>query len=94
MARKKILFVCATGIATSTEVAERVMRYLKDNGVACDYEQTNVSAVQDRAKKAELDISTTKIPYELGVPTLRGLPLITGVGEDELLAKIKEIIQG
>ncbi len=94
MAKKKILFVCATGVATSTEVAERVTSFLKANGIECDYEQTNVASVQDRSRGADLVIATTKIPYELDVPTLRGLPLITGVGEDALLAKIKEIIQG
>lgn len=50
--------------------------------------------MQDRSRGADLVIVTTKIPYKLDVPTLRGLPLITGVGEDALLAKIKEIIQG
>ncbi len=94
MAKKKILFVCATGVATSTEVAERVTRFLRENGIECDSEQTNVAAVQSRAQGADLVIATTKIPYELGVPTLRGLPLITGVGEEALLAKIKEIMQG
>lgn len=94
MAKKKILFVCATGIATSTQVAERVMRYLKENGIECDYEQTNVSSVQSRAEGVDLVIATTKIPYELKVPTLRGLPLITGVGADALLSKIKEIMKG
>lgn len=94
MAKKKILFVCATGVATSTEVAERVSRFLKEEGIECDYEQTNVAAVKSAAANADLVIATTKIPYDLGVPTLRGLPLITGVGEDELLAKIKQIVQG
>ncbi|MBJ3641472.1 PTS sugar transporter subunit IIB, partial [Salmonella enterica subsp. enterica serovar Corvallis] len=28
---KMILFVCATGVATSTAVAEKVMEYCKDN---------------------------------------------------------------
>lgn len=94
MAKKKILFVCATGIATSTEVAERVTRFLRENGIECDYEQANVASVQSRTHGIDLVIATTKIPYDLGVPTLRGLPLITGVGEDALLAQIKEIMQG
>lgn len=93
MAKKKILFVCATGIATSTEVAERVSRFLRERNIEFDAEQTNVAAVQSRARNADLVIATTKIPYELGVPTLRGLPLITGVGADALLAQIADILQ-
>lgn len=94
MAKKKILFVCATGIATSTQVAERVTRYLKEQGIDCDYEQTNVASVKSRAQGADLVVATTKIPYELDVPVVRGLPLITGIGEQALLEDIKKRLQG
>lgn len=43
---KMILFVCATGVATSTAVAEKVMEYCKDNGLDVNYSQTNVASCQ------------------------------------------------
>ena len=33
--KKTILFVCATGIATSTVVAEKTMEFLHDHGFRC-----------------------------------------------------------
>lgn len=42
---KMILFVCATGVATSTAVAEKVMEYCKDNGLDVNYSQTNVASL-------------------------------------------------
>ncbi len=37
-----ILFVCATGIATSTAVTEKVMEYCKEHGLNVNYSQTNL----------------------------------------------------
>ncbi|MDI8799885.1 PTS sugar transporter subunit IIB, partial [Salmonella enterica subsp. enterica serovar Montevideo] len=37
---------------------------------------------------AALVVSTTKVPYELDIPVVSGLPIITGVGEDKVLEKI------
>ena len=35
-----ILFVCATGIATSTAVTEKVMEYCKEHGLNVNYSPT------------------------------------------------------
>jgi len=40
-----ILFVCATGIATSTAVTEKVMEYCKEHGLNVNYSQTNVASL-------------------------------------------------
>lgn len=86
---KNLLFVCATGIATSTAVTEKVMEFLKDKGVNdVNYSQTNVASVQTNSEDADLIVSTTKIPYELATPVINGLSLITGVGEEKVLNSI------
>ncbi|MBP1046247.1 PTS sugar transporter subunit IIB [Enterococcus sp. BWM-S5] len=88
---KNLLFVCATGIATSTAVTEKVMEFLKEKGVTnVNYSQTNVASVQSTADDADLIVSTTKIPYELNTPVINGLALITGVREEKVLDAIYE----
>lgn len=88
---KNLLFVCATGIATSTAVTEKVMEFLKEKGVKdVNYSQTNVASVQSTADDADLIVSTTKIPYELNTPVINGLALITGVREEKVLDAIYE----
>ncbi len=57
---KMILFVCATGVATSTAVAEKVMEYCKDNGLDVNYSQTNVASLPNNTDGAALVVSTTK----------------------------------
>lgn len=93
---KNLLFVCATGIATSTAVAEKVMGFLKERGLRdVNYSQTNVASVQSNSDNADLIVSTLKIPYELDVPVINGLALITGINEDKVLNSIySELTEG
>ena len=93
---KNLLFVCATGIATSTAVAEKVMGFLKERGLTdVNYSQTNVASVQSNSDNADLIVSTLKIPYELDVPIINGLALITGIKEDKVLNSIySELTEG
>ncbi|MBP2169086.1 PTS system galactitol-specific IIB component [Erwinia toletana] len=89
-----ILFVCATGVATSTAVAEKVMEYCKEHGLNVNYSQTNVASLPGNTAGATLVVSTTKVPYELDIPVVNALPIITGVGEDKVLEKIVSILKG
>ena len=93
---KNLLFVCATGIATSTAVAEKVMGFLKERGLTdVNYSQINVASVQSNSDNADLIVSTLKIPYELDVPVINGLALITGINEDKVLNSIySELTEG
>lgn len=93
MSKKKIIFVCATGIATSTAAAERVMEVCKENGINVDYEQSNVASLPSLDGTADLIVSTTSVSYDLETPVIHALPLITGVGEDEVLKEIIEILK-
>lgn len=90
---KHVLFVCATGIATSTEVAEKVIAYCKERGLTFDYSQANVASVPAHEGKVDLIVATTKIPYQVSAPVVRGLPLITGIGEEQTLEKIYDILK-
>lgn len=92
---KQLLFVCATGIATSTAVTEKVMEFLKEKGVNdVQYSQTNVASVKSNSDGIDLIVSTTNIPYELDVPVINGLPLITGIREEKVLNEIYNILTG
>ena len=90
---KHALFVCATGIATSTEVAEKVIAYCKEQGIEMTHQQINVASVPGHDGSADLIVSTTNIPYETTIPVVKGLPLITGIGEEKVYEKIREILK-
>ena len=69
------------------------MEYCKENGLKVDYAQTNVASLPNNTDGATLIVSTTKVPYELNIPVVNGLPIITGVGEEKVLEKIVSILK-
>lgn len=91
--RKKIIFVCATGIATSTVVAEKVVDYCKKNGIQVEGTQCNIASLKEYDGISDLIISTTNVPYETKTPVINALPIITGIGEEELLEQILSILR-
>ena len=90
MVKKKILFVCATGIATSTIVEEKVIEYCKEQGIDFDFDQRNTASVQQIANDFDLIVATTQIPYEVDVPVINALPILTGFGDKEVLEQIAD----
>lgn len=93
MAKKKVLFVCATGIATSTVVEEKVIEYCKEQGIDFDYDQRNTASVQNIGDDFDLVVATTQVPYELNTPVINALPILTGFGANDVLEKIAEVLR-
>lgn len=91
--KKNVVFVCATGIATSTVAAEKVIEYCKERGIEIEYQQCNVASVQSYDGNVDLIISTTNVPYKLKTRVVNALPIISGFGEEELLEKIVKILK-
>ncbi|CAM4089762.1 PTS sugar transporter subunit IIB [Paenibacillus alkaliterrae] len=91
--RKKVIFACATGVATSTFVSQRVMQYCEENGVPIDYEQSNVASLPSLDNTADLIVATTTVPYDLKTPVIYGMGIITGIDEDEVFHEIMKVIK-
>ena len=53
----------------------------------------NVASLPGNTDGVALVVSTTKVPYELDVPVVNGLPIITGIGEEKVLAQIVSILK-
>ncbi|MCG1012882.1 PTS sugar transporter subunit IIB [Tepidanaerobacter sp. GT38] len=90
--KKKVIFVCATGIATSTAATERVVEYCKERGIDIDFQQSNVASLPSLDGTADLIVSTTNVPFQMKTPVVNALPIITGIGEEEVLEQILKIL--
>jgi len=89
MFQKKILTVCATGIATAHVVLREVQSGLNAKGISCVYDQCSIDEIEDKTDGVDLIISTTKIKNPpKGIPIIQTLAFITGMGRDEVLEKI------
>lgn len=93
MAKKRVLFVCATGIATSTVVEEKVIEYCKEHGIDFDYDQRNVSSIPQIADDFDLIVATTQVAYKVNAPVINAIPILTGFGADKVLEEIAEALK-
>lgn len=89
MAREKMVLVsCGTAIATSTVVAKAIEERCKAEGIAVRTRQCKAAEIRSLAQDADLIVTTTPVPSDIGVPVIQGLAFLTGIGRDQVLDQI------
>lgn len=95
MATKTVVVVCGAGFATSTAGENEVKKAAKEVGV-------QVKLVKRRATELKTVLSTMKpdffllmtpVTTELNAPKVNGVPFISGIGKDEAMEEIKELLR-
>ena len=89
---KKLLIMCGTGVATSTIVTNKVKEWLKEKGMTDQVKlyQSKVADEMNKIDNYDIVVSTTVVPDSIKDRVIMGLPLLTGIGTEEMYAKIKE----
>lgn len=90
---KKVLIICGTGVATSTVVATKVREHLDAAGIGAEVFQGKVMDLVGGGAGADLIVSTTEVPAEVTIPVVRALPLLTGIGQEEVLDQIADALR-
>jgi galactitol PTS system EIIB component len=87
---KKLLIMCGTGIATSTVVTGKVKEWLKNNKLEdkVSLYQSKISEELGRIDDYDVVISTTLVPDNVKEKVIDGVPLLTGLGIDEMYEKV------
>lgn len=91
--KKTILVACGTGIATSTVVAERVDKIIKENGLNAQVIQCKMAEVASKEKDADLLVTTTMLPKAYSIPVVRAMGYLTGVNTDKIDNEIIEYLK-
>lgn len=89
----KLMVSCGSGIATSTHAASIVEDYMKEHGIAVSIMTCSVHDLPNRLTGCDVILSTAQVAFNPGIPVFDGLPLLTGVGEEELLEDLTQIIE-
>lgn len=89
---KRLLVICGCGHATSTVAIEKIRDYLKGENLDNQVEiiQSKIASEENRLDEYDIVVSTTVVQADLQDKVINGLPLLIGVGQDELFATIKE----
>jgi len=85
---KLILVACGTAIATSTVVARAIEEEMAARGIKVKTRQCKAAEVPSLAPSADLIVTTTPVPADLGVPVIRTLAFLTGVGKEQAVQQI------
>ena len=86
-----VLGVCGSGTVSSTLLADRVRDILEEQKIRVKTVGVMPQMVQEYVDRGGVDfvVTTSPIPGKVNVPVIKGVPLLTGFGEEEC---VKEII--
>jgi PTS system galactitol-specific IIB component len=90
---KRVLVLCGNGVATSTVAAKKIQEYLDGQGVAAQVIQAKVGELASYADKVDVIVLMAmgaSLPPGVNKPVLKGLPFITGIGQQQVLEEIKK----
>ncbi|GAA0731810.1 PTS sugar transporter subunit IIB [Clostridium oceanicum] len=91
---KNIIVACGSGVATSQTVASKIARMCDDAGIQANVEAVDIKSLESVIGQADIYVSI--VPTEgldIKIPTLSGIPFLTGMGIDEEFDKLKELIE-
>lgn len=88
---KTLLIVCGAGHATSTIAVAKVQEWLDTNGYTnVKIYQSKLADELNRIDDYDAVISTTMVSDSIKEKVIPGLPLLTGMGIEQLYADLKE----
>ncbi len=90
---KVILVACGTAIATSTVVAKGIEEAMRDRGLNVTTRQCKAAEIRSRLSGVDLVVSTTPVPDDLGVPVIQTLAFLTGIGKEDVLNQIEQLLR-
>jgi len=86
---KTVIVSCGTGIATSTVAAKAIEEACKEAGINVITKQCKGQEIPELLKQgADLIVTTSTLRFDPGIPVVKGLAFLTGVGKDQVVQEI------
>lgn len=91
----KVLVVCATALATSTMAAMKLEDEFKRRGIPLVVEKGRIMDMMPLIEQTKPDIviATAMFKTDVGVPVFSGVPLLSGIGLDELYEEVFKTVE-
>lgn len=94
---KRIIVACGSGIATSGLVANKITYMLEERGLLgkAYVDCIDVASLDTEIGSADIFVSImpTLDVSDIKIPTLSGVPILTGVGADEVLDQLEALVR-
>ncbi|MWN90907.1 PTS galactitol transporter subunit IIB [Gilliamella sp. Pra-s65] len=93
--KKKIIVACGGAVATSTLAAEEIKELCNENNIQLDLVQCRINEISTFIDDVDLICTTAKMDQTFGdIPIVHGMPFVSGVGIEQLKARILSILKG
>lgn len=92
---KKIFVACGSGVATSQTVASKIGNMCEDEGLDVSVEAVDIKSLESIIDQCDIYVSIVSSgANNFDVPTISGIPFLTGMGMEEEFEKLKKFIEG
>jgi PTS system galactitol-specific IIB component len=91
---KTVIVSCGTAIATSTVAAKAIEDACKEAGIPVITKQCKGQEIPELLKQgADLIVTTSTLRFDPGIPVIKGLAFLTGIGTDAVVKEIIDILK-
>ncbi len=88
MYKVKILIVCGSGVATSMHAAYKLREQFEKAKVPVVIDGAGNNELPGRIGSYDIIVSNAQVTVKTDKPVFSAIPLLTGMGEKELVAKL------
>ncbi|MDN5342684.1 PTS sugar transporter subunit IIB [Oceanotoga sp. DSM 15011] len=90
---KKIVVACGSGVATSQTIASKIDSMLQDEGIKASVEAVDIKSLDNIIDQVDVYVKIVSGPTNYDIPTINGIPFLTGMGRDAEFEKLKEYLK-
>lgn len=90
----RIVVACGSGVATSEMVAAKIDKLLKAEGVEAEVVAVEVARLEEALEGADAYVAVVKTEGTFSVPVINGVAFLTGMHQEEELARLLEVVRG
>jgi len=92
MKKLTVLAVCGSGVVSSSMIAQKIEEQLRTLGIGVEVIGILATSVESYVNRGGIDMIVTTSPLsgDISVPVIKGVALLTGFGEEEVLEEIRE----
>ena len=88
MYKVRIIVICGSGVATSMHAAFKLREYFEKAKVPVVIDGGGNNELAGRIVSYDIVVSNSQVTVKTDKPVFSAIPLLTGIGEKELMAKI------
>jgi len=93
MKKVRIVVVCGSGVAMAMHAAYKLREYLEKEKLYVHIDGSGNNELASRIDNYDIVVSNAQVLVDTDKPVFNAIPLITGVGEEELVKEIVEKVK-